>query len=168
MRVYLVILSLYTSISAAEIISNDYNVNVDFNIVTPVCKLQTLHESLHFGEFDKLSIKDTTPEARAVLTFSGCTGVSRLNIGFSGNYIDNIKNVLTNASGTNYASGIGIKMYDSKEKEVNLQGGLVEYINGASSYDLVLKAKIISEHESLRRITPGEIKSAVTLIITYS
>lgn len=153
--------------SAAETLSNSYDVTLKINVLKPACKLSTTKGSIDFGEVDRKTISTNQPEGSASFLFTDCQGVNNINISFSGNYIDSSKNQLINTKGEQYASGIAIKLYDSSAREIVLSEQKTFNVDGAGNYNLDLTAKVITEDGYDNKITTGLIKSSVTLVISY-
>lgn len=153
--------------SATETLSFNNEIALKLNIKEPVCRLSSLNKLVDFGEFDKKEVLTTPPEVSAIFEFTDCSGVNYINMGFTGNYIDSYNNQLKIAEGVNYASGLAIKLYDSSANEIKLSEKNNFYIGGSMNYNLILMAKIIPDNNQPKEITPGNIKSAVTLVISY-
>ncbi|WP_096961327.1 fimbrial protein [Escherichia coli] len=152
---------------AVEELSQSYDVKLAFNVLEPVCKLSSVDEKINFGEFDLVTMLTAPPEAQAVLFLNDCSGVKRVNLKFTGNYIDLPKNQLNIKQEEEGASGLAIKLYDKSRNEINLGKTKELNINGASSYTFTILAKLILINDKQPIIKPGRVTSAVTLEISY-
>lgn len=152
---------------ASETVSQSHEVTLNLNVKKPTCVLSTVDKKINFGEWDRAAIMAEQPEVSATFSFSDCTDVDSLDIQFTGNYIDANANQLNIATGDNSASGIAIKILDASSNEINLSQTKNFSTTGTDKYDLHLRAKLVPVKQDITAITPGEIKSAVTLVISY-
>ena len=159
------------------------------NIVKPPeCTLTSAkNQTINFAPLSNIDIvlgnDKTKGTNEAVFTFGQCRNVNNVDIKFvppsagagideTGNYI---KNATASGSGT-MAEGVGIKLFDitnnatyNNSNEIKLgpgdgKGLAVTPVNDTAT--VKLGAKVIPTDNNYR-ITPGEIKTAVGLEITY-
>ncbi|HCX4694203.1 TPA: type 1 fimbrial protein [Escherichia coli] len=152
---------------ASETVSQSHEVTLSLNIKKPTCVLSTVDKKINFGEWDKAAIMAEQPEVSATFSFSDCADVDSLDIQFTGNYIDANSNQLNIATGDYSASGVAIKILDASSNEVNLSQTTKFTTTGTDKYDLQLRARLVPIKQDITTITPGDIKSAVTLVINY-
>lgn len=160
-----ILFSFYTH--ASENVSQTREVTLNVNIKKPTCVLSTANKRIDFGEVDKSSVLIEQPEVGVVFSFSNCVDTDTLDIQFSGNYIDTSVNQLNIANCDNCASGIAIKLLDSLSKEIRLSEITRFSTTGTNKYDLHMKAKLVPIKNNITTVIPGDIKSAVTLVISY-
>lgn len=104
----------------------------------------------------------------ATFSFSDCTSVDSLTISFTGEYIDENGNYIKNKAGNNYASGIGIKLYDKDLKEIALTKDYNQSVGkDVSSFELLIYASIKKE-TSNSSIQAGLVDTSVFFTVTYN
>ncbi|HFZ1748455.1 TPA: fimbrial protein [Klebsiella oxytoca] len=165
--IFSILVIIFHSSYAADNLSFSDDVTLKVNIKEPICRLSSLNQHIDFGEFDKINVLNSPPEGGGVFKFTECSGVKFINLSFMGNYINASKNYLEIAEGGNYASGLAIKLYDESKNEIILSERKKIDTQNAKSYNLHLSARIIPANKNEANILPGDIKSAVTLVISY-
>lgn len=164
------ILSLSYNAFAGEAESFSQSVDLTFaiNIEPPVCKLENTVQSIDFGDLSAQEIKGVTIKKSANFSFTGCASVDSLKISFAGDNVDNDKNHIKNKTGTDYASGIAIKLYDEDFNTITLKDGYSRSVGkSATSFNLLIYAGIEQESTS-SSIQPGIVDTSVLFSVTYN
>ena len=155
-----------SAIAADQVeISEDLKIRV--NILKPICKLTSSSNVIDFGEFNSQDFLQNQPTAGTTFFFDDCSTTNYFNIDFVGGYIDQTQNYINLSRGENYASGVAIKLYDKNDKEINLKDTYSVNTNGSQKVKLDIRAKVVTLHEGGVKLKPGDLKSSVTLVISY-
>ncbi|MEQ1928458.1 fimbrial protein [Escherichia albertii] len=154
-------------VNAAEELSQSFDVTLSVNIIKPVCKLESSSQDIDFGEFDASDLQSSPPQGSAVFNFTGCDNVENIKIRFSGSNIDKDGNHIKNNTGNELAKGVVIKLFDSKNKEFNLNGDNIINVARKDSFDMRVNAIAVATGDSSEIITPGRLDSSVSLEISY-
>ena len=160
-----IMLFIFSRTICAETLSHSMNINLAVNIAPPVCKLTEANQTVDFGDIQVSDIISGKAKRMAGFVFSDCKNVNDVTISFSGNYIDQGKNIVKNKSGG--ASGVAIELYDDKESRLQLKDKKKISINYADSFYFNVMAVVVADGSG-ERITPGDISSSIDLNVTYS
>ncbi|HDC4802746.1 TPA: type 1 fimbrial protein [Escherichia coli] len=156
------------NVFASDEFSSNINLTFAVNIEPPVCKLNSAEQSIDFGDLSVQDITGGNTTKSATFSFTGCTSVESLTISFTGDNVDENGNYIKNKTGTDYASGIGIKLYDKDHNEITLKGDYSQSVGkGATSFDLLIYASIEKENSN-SSIQAGLVDSSVSFSITYN
>ncbi|GCX73698.1 hypothetical protein HmCmsJML066_01397 [Escherichia coli] len=125
-------------------------------------------QSIEFGDLSTQEIEGSEIKKTATFSFTDCASVDALKISFYGDNVDNEKNHIKNKTGTSYASGIAIKLYDEDVDEIILKDGYSPSVGkDAKSFNLIIYASIEKENnDSL--IQPGVVDTSVLFSVTYN
>ncbi|QTA28824.1 fimbrial protein [Escherichia albertii] len=159
---------LSPQVISGETLSQSVNVNLSLNIAPPVCKLTDATQTIDFGEVQPYDITMGNVKKDATFFFTDCTNVNNVTISFSGANIDKNRNLIKNKSGTDNATGIGIKLYDIKKKEINLNEKQEINVNKENSFNFQVSALVVKENENGVAVTAGKIDTSVNMNITYN
>lgn len=152
----------------ADAVSQSIDIYLTTNITPPVCRLNMSEQTIDFGEFSIFDISRNNVSKAVKLSFSDCASVNDITISFTGSTLDTSSNCIRNKLGKGNASGVVIKLYDDKNKEIQLKEKIVDMsIDKNTSLDYLFNAKIVQD-DSTTYITPGLISTSVDLNITYS
>ncbi|EFO1266336.1 type 1 fimbrial protein [Escherichia albertii] len=149
-------------------LSQSVNVNLSLNIAPPVCKLTDATQTIDFGEAQAYDITMGNVKREATFFFTECTNVNNVTILFSGTNVDKDKNFIRNKSGADNATGIGIKLYDNNNKEINLNEKQELSVNKKDSFSFQVSALVVKENGNNAAVTAGKIDTSVNLNITYN
>ncbi|HAY0106692.1 TPA: type 1 fimbrial protein [Escherichia coli] len=153
---------------AADTLSQSVDITMSVNIAPPVCNLTDSTQTVDFGEIQVFSITMEKVKKDATFSFTGCTNVNNVTISFSGNNVDKEKNFIKNKTGTDNATGIAIKLYDDKQKEIQLKDSQTTVINKDSTFNYHVTAAVVKENGISSPVTAGKIETSVDLNITYN
>lgn len=159
---------LSPQVISGETLSQSVNVNLSLNIAPPVCKLTDATQTIDFGEVQAYDITMGNVKKDATFFFTECTNVNNVTISFSGANIDKNRNLIRNKSGTDNATGIGIKLYDINKKEINLNEKQKIKVNKEDSFSFQVGALVVKEKENGAAVTAGKIDTSVNLNIIYN
>ncbi|ENZ5952284.1 fimbrial protein [Escherichia albertii] len=169
-KLILIFLMIFSSsMCLAEELSQSVNLKLNVNIIKPVCRLTSKEAQIDFGEFDVSALTNNQPNGSVIYSFTECNNVDKLRIRFTGEHIDNSKNIIKNKESKDNASGVAVKIYDNKMKELSLnKDWIIEKNTNTNSYDLTINAKVVSsENGGSTTIRPGKIDTTVNFEITY-
>lgn len=162
------VLSLSYNVFASDSFSKNIDLTFTMNIEPPVCRLESTVQSIEFGDLSTQEIEGSEIKKTATFSFTDCASVDALKISFYGDNVDNEKNHIKNKTGTSYASGIAIKLYDEDVDEIILKDGYSPSVGkDAKSFNLIIYASIEKENnDSL--IQPGVVDTSVLFSVTYN
>ncbi|MED9748996.1 fimbrial protein [Escherichia coli] len=161
-------LSVSYNVFAVDEFSNSVDLTFTVNIQPPVCRLEKTVQSIDFGDLSAQDINRSKNKKTATFSFTGCTSVDSLTISFTGDNIEENGNYIKNNTGGDYASGIGIKLYDEYYDEIMLKNDYTRPIGkDTSSFDLLIYASIEKENSN-SSIQAGLVNTSVFFSITYN
>ncbi|HII2118775.1 TPA: fimbrial protein [Escherichia coli] len=161
-------LSVSYNVFAVDEFSNSVDLTFTVNIQPPVCRLEKTLQSIEFGDLSVQDINRSENKKKATFSFTGCTSVDSLTISFIGDNIEKNGNYIKNNTGSDYASGIGIKLYDEYYNEIMLKDVYTRPIGKeTSSFDLLIYASIEKENSN-SSIQAGLVNTSVFFSITYN
>ncbi|MED9020211.1 fimbrial protein [Escherichia coli] len=161
------LLFVTTRAIGSDELSQSVEMNFSVNIEPPVCKLQSTDVSVNFGDFQLFDIVTRAVKKQAKFSFTDCLNVNTVTVSFSGDNVDTEHNIIKNKSGTNYASGIAIGLYDNDGNRIQLNDKKDISIDDANSFDFIVTAEVMKESSSAI-VTPGNIVTSVDLMIEYN
>lgn len=172
--IFLLTLVSFANSSFAEQIKQEASLSLNVNILNPVCKLASGDQTLYFDDFNALDVVTNNNKLikNAVLNFTECSGVKKLNISFvqSGQTppIDTVNNWIPNKSGTDMAAGIAIILLNNNNSLINLgQKMVIDVGQSESSKQITLKAQVVPTDKAGSGIKPGKLETAVGIEISY-
>lgn len=151
----------------ADTSSQSVNINLAVNIAPPVCKLKDATQTIDFDEVQVFDITMGYVKKNATFSFTECTNVNSVTISFSGNNVNQDRNFIRNKQGADNATGVAIKLYDEKQREIRLKDPLNTELNKQSSFNFSVTAALVKENGLSAPVTPGKIDTSVNLNITY-
>ena len=99
--------------------------------------------------------------------FTDCTNVNNVKISFFGDKVDTNNNVVRNKSGSGYASGVAIGLYDDNGKRMQLKESQKILVNNSGSFDFRVTAAVLKD-SSNAVVSPGSIETSVNMNVTYN
>ncbi|WP_223277018.1 fimbrial protein [Escherichia albertii] len=159
----------FVSVSAigGDELSQSVDMTFTVNIEPPMCKLNNAELDVDFGEFQVSDIVKGSVKKNVEFSFTDCTSVNNVKISFSGDKIDTNNNFIRNKSGSAYASGVAIGLYDDKENRIQLKDLQTMLVNNSGAFNFRVAAAVLKESSSAV-VTPGNIETSVNLNITYN
>ncbi|EHN94253.1 fimbrial protein [Escherichia coli] len=159
----LLVQSVYAAVERVEL-SDD--VDLKFEVLKPVCRLETIEQTIDFGTFHVLDTLTTGPKGSATFNFTDCSSVNRLLIKFEGDKIKGT-NLLKIQEGDGYASGMAIKLYSDDGSDIDLNSIWGVNINQQDKHTLKVNAQVVPLYGELSKAKHGVLKSKAILYISY-
>lgn len=162
-------LLLFVSVSAigGDELSQSVDMTFTVNIEPPMCKLNNAELDVNFDEFQVSDIVKGNVKKNVEFSFTDCTSVNNVKISFSGDKIDTNNNFIRNKSGSGYASGVAIGLYDDKENRIQLKEPQNILVNNSGSFNFRVTAAVLKDSDNAT-VTPGNIETSVNMNITYN
>lgn len=160
---------LFVSVGAigGDEASQSIDMTFTVNIEPPMCKLNNAELDVDFGEFQVSDIVKGKVKKTVDFSFTDCTNVNNVEISFSGDKVDKNNNIIKNKSGSGYASGIAIGLYDDKENRIQLKESQNILVSDSDSFNFRVKAVVLKDSNNAA-IIPGNIETSVNMNITYN
>ncbi|WP_252364593.1 fimbrial protein (plasmid) [Escherichia coli] len=162
-------LLLFVSVGAigGDEASQSVDMTFTVNIEPPMCKLDNATLDVDFGEFQIFDIVQGNVKKTVGFNFTDCTNVNNVKISFFGDKVDTNNNVVRNKSGSGYASGVAIGLYDDKGKRMQLKESQKILVNNSGSFDFRVTAAVLKD-SSNAVVSPGSIETSVNMNVTYN
>jgi major type 1 subunit fimbrin (pilin) len=161
---------LVASVISTSAFAIDGTINFKGSVISNPCTVSAASKSLdvEMGKIGTTAFPTSGSLSAAqkfTIVLTGCpTTVTSAKVRFDGTQVEGDNSVLAIASGIGKAVGVGIKLYDKDDNQINLYQNTASYPLTSASNNLDFKARYIS---LTNLVTAGAAEGAAQFTIIY-